>query len=56
MLKGITKCCPLCRKILIRYVNTEGKSDFEMICPHCKETVKVIFDQMSKVVIDSINK
>lgn len=51
MSKGITKCCPSCRKILIRYINAHGECEFETKCPHCDLMVKISIKQAPDIEI-----
>lgn len=44
MSKGITKACPNCKKIVLRYANFKGEGGFETKCPHCDSLVRCKFE------------
>lgn len=50
-MKGITKSCPSCKKILIRFVNFKGEGSFQLRCPHCQETHTVFLGQKMELTI-----
>lgn len=52
--KGLTKACPFCRKILLRYSTVVGEGSFETRCPHCDKLVKVNFGRVPFITIAKV--
>ncbi len=55
-MKGFTKACPSCRKVLLRYANFKGEGSFETRCPHCGVLVLVKLEVEPCIKIEKIVK